>query len=163
MLLYREDGNPRIQVLGTQVVVGIGGGLLNVPVQLGVQAGVRHQEVAACTAFFLTSLEMGGAVGAGISGLVWSRLVPEKLRHYLPPGDQGDASEIFGKMTKALSYPPGSAARAAINRSYQETLDKLLMLALIASVPLLPLSLLMEDYKLDDVSCLGLPFHSFVY
>ena len=151
MLLYRQEGNSGIQVLATQVIIGIGGGLVNVPVQLGVQAASNHQELASCTAFFLTSLELGGAVGSAISGLVWSRLVPEKLHRYLPPEDQDDASEIFGKMTKALSYPPGSRPRVAINRSYQETLDRLLILALVACIPLLPLSLLMTDYKLDEV------------
>jgi hypothetical protein len=152
MLLYRKEGSSPVQVLGTQIIVGMGGGLLNVPVQLGVQASASHQEVAAATAMFLTSMEMGGAVGAAISGAVWTHNIPRKLLLYLPEEHKSEAQEIFGKLTKALSYEMGSPVRAAINRSYQETMNKLLVLALVATVPLIPLSLLMSNYRLDKVS-----------
>ncbi|KAL4964681.1 siderochrome-iron transporter MirC [Aspergillus stella-maris] len=152
MLLYRKEGSSWVQVLGTQVIVGAGGGLLNVPVQLGVQASASHQEVAAATAMFLTSMEMGGAVGAAISGAVWTHNIPRKLSLYLPEEYKSEAGAIFGKLTKALSYEMGSPARTAINRSYQETMDKLLVLALLATLPLIPLSLLMSNYKLDKMN-----------
>ncbi|KAL4754458.1 siderophore iron transporter mirC [Aspergillus terricola var. indicus] len=152
MLLYRKEGSSPLQVLGTQVIVGMGGGLLNVPVQLGVQASASHQEVAAATAMFLTSMEMGGAVGAAISGAVWTHNIPRKLNLYLPDEYKSEAGSIFGKLTKALSYEMGTPVRSAINRSYQETMDKLLVLALLATLPLIPLSLLMSNYKLDKMS-----------
>ncbi|GAD93045.1 siderochrome-iron transporter (MirC), putative [Paecilomyces variotii No. 5] len=152
MLLYRTEGSSPAQILATQIIVGTGGGLLNVPVQLGVQASANHQEVAAATAMFLTSLEMGGAVGAAISGAVWTHSIPKKLRLYLPPESQEDAAEIYGKLTKALSYPMGSPTRLAINRAYQETMNSLLGLAILAVIPLIPLSLLMKNYNLDKLS-----------
>lgn len=152
MLLYRKEGSSSLQVLGTQIIVGTGGGLLNVPVQLGVQASASHQEVAAATAMFLTSMEMGGAVGAAVSGAVWTHNVPRKLSLYLPDEYKSEAGAIFGKLTKALSYEMGTPVRAAINRSYQETMNKLLLLAILATLPLIPLSLLMSNYKLDKVS-----------
>lgn len=152
MLLCRKEGSSALQVLGTQIIVGAGGGLLNVPVQLGVQASASHQEVAAATAMFLTSMEMGGAVGAAISGAVWTHNIPRKLGVYLPDEYKSEAGEIFGKLTKALSYEMGTPVRVAINRSYQETMNKLLVLALIATLPLIPLSLLMSNYRLDKVS-----------
>ncbi|KAL4980836.1 siderophore iron transporter mirC [Aspergillus desertorum] len=151
MLLYRKEGSSPLQVLGTQVIVGMGGGLLNVPVQLGVQASASHQEVAAATAMFLTSMEMGGAVGAAISGAVWTHNIPRKLNLYLPNEYKSEVGAIFGKLTKALSYEMGTPVRAAINRSYQETMNKLLVLALIATLPLIPLSLLMSNYRLDKM------------
>lgn len=143
-----------LEILGTQIVIGIGGGLTNVPAQLGVQASASHQEVAAATAMFLTALEMGGAIGAAISGAIWTTYIPKKLEMYLPPETQGDAAEIFGKLTKALSYPMGSATRIAINRAYQETMDKLLITAILVSLPIIPLSLIMKNYQLDKVSSL---------
>ncbi|OJJ43272.1 hypothetical protein ASPZODRAFT_154729 [Penicilliopsis zonata CBS 506.65] len=151
MMLYRQEGSSIVQILGTQVIVGFGGGLVNVPVQLGVQASAKHQEVAAATAMFLTSLEMGGAVGAAISGAVWTHLIPTKLQQYLPEESKDEAKAIFGKLTKALSYPMGSPTRIAINRAYQETMNKLLILAVVATIPLIPLSLLMTNYELDKM------------
>lgn len=151
MLLWRGEGTSHAQVLGAQIIIGCGGGLLNVPVQLGVQASASHQEVAAATAMFLTSMEMGGAVGAAVSGAIWSTFIPKKLMQYLPDETKSEAGEIFGKLTKALSYPLGSPTRDAINRSYQETMNRLLVLALLVTLPLIPLSLVMENYKLDKV------------
>ncbi|KAJ5585425.1 Major facilitator superfamily domain general substrate transporter [Penicillium hispanicum] len=156
MLLCRGEGASHLQVLGTQVMVGCGGGLLNVPVQLGVQASASHQEVAAATAMFLTSMEMGGAIGAAVSGAIWSHFIPKKLQDYLPEETKSQAGEIFGKLTKALEYPMGSPTRNAINRSYQETMNRLLTLALLVTLPLIPLSLVMVDYKLDKVGGLSM-------
>lgn len=151
MLRYRREGSSIIEILGTQIIIGIGGGFLNVPAQLGVQASSSHQEVAAATAMFLTALEMGGAIGAALSGSIWTFCIPKKLEMYLPPESQGDAAEIFGKLTKALEYPMGSPTRIAINRAYQETMDKLLFTAILVSLPLIPLSLAMRNYQLDKV------------
>lgn len=68
MIRYRSQGASISQLVSTQIAVGIGGGLVNVPTQLGVQASVSHSDVAAVTAIFLTILEIGGAVGNAISG-----------------------------------------------------------------------------------------------
>ncbi|KKZ62009.1 hypothetical protein EMCG_03470 [[Emmonsia] crescens] len=151
MLFFNKEGASTLSTFIIQTVIGLGAGLLNVPVQLGVQASANHQEVAAATAMFLTSLEIGGAVGSAISGAVWTSTIPKKLALYLPAESQGDAKEIFGKLTKALSYPLGSATRIAINRAYDETFHKILTIAVCMTIPLIPLSLLMTNYKLDKM------------
>ncbi|QSS51853.1 siderophore iron transporter mirC [Histoplasma capsulatum var. duboisii H88] len=151
MFFFNREGASTTSTFIIQTVIGLGAGLLNVPVQLGVQSSANHQDVAAATAMFLTSLEMGGAVGSAISGAVWTSSIPKKLSLYLPAESQGDAKEIFGKLTKALSYPLGSATRIAINRAYDETFRKLLTIAVCLTIPLIPLSLLMVDYKLDNM------------
>lgn len=151
MIRYRVEGSSTAQIVGTQIAVGIGGGLVNVPAQLGVQASVAHQDVAAATAIFLTIVSVGGAVGSAISGAVWTANVPAKLQQYLPPSAQGDATMIFGNLTLAQSYPIGGPERIAINRSYQETMNILLIISVCLAVPLLPLSLVMRNYRLGQV------------
>lgn len=151
MIRYRVQGSTVGQIVGTQIAVGIGGGMINVPAQLGVQASVRHTDVAAATAIFLTIVEIGGAVGSAISGAVWTGNLLPKLQRYLPPSAQADAVMIFGNLTLAKSYPDGSLERIAIDRSYQETMDVLLIIAVCLAVPLLPLSLLMRNYRLDSI------------
>ncbi|KAI9678923.1 MAG: hypothetical protein M1829_001908 [Trizodia sp. TS-e1964] len=153
-LLHRVEGSSLVGLVSTQICLGIGGGMLQVPTQLGVQASVQaasHPDVAAATAIFLTSLELGGAVGGAISGAVWAASVPRLLRAYLPASAQAEAMDIFGSILKAKSYAMGSPERVAINRAYQETMSSLLLLALCACVPLIPLVLLMEDHRLDQV------------
>ncbi|KAL8891509.1 MAG: hypothetical protein Q9205_000410 [Flavoplaca limonia] len=151
MIHYRREGSSTGSIVGTQIAVGIGGGMLNVPAQLGVQASVSHGDVAAATAVFLTILEIGGAVGSAISGSVWTLNIPKKLAMYLPPEAQADATLIFGNLTLAQSYPMGGPERLAINRSYQETMNILLIIAVCLAIPLFPLSLVMKNYKLDEV------------
>ncbi|KAI4211825.1 MAG: hypothetical protein LQ351_005467 [Letrouitia transgressa] len=151
MIRYRVQGSSTAQIVGTQIAVGIGGGIVNVPAQLGVQASVNHDEVAAATAVFLTIVEIGGAVGSAISGAVWTKNIPKKLALYLPENAKGDALDIFGNITLAQSYPVGGPERVAIDRSYQETMNILLIIAVCLVVPLLPLSLILKNYNLNQV------------
>ncbi|KAL9044078.1 MAG: hypothetical protein Q9214_002762 [Letrouitia sp. 1 TL-2023] len=151
MIRYRVQGSSTAQIVGTQIAVGIGGGIVNVPAQLGVQASVNHDEVAAATAVFLTIVEIGGAVGSAISGAVWTKNIPKKLSLYLPENAKGDAGDIFGNITLAQSYPVGGPERIAINRSYQETMNILLIIAVCLAVPLLPLSLILRNYNLNQM------------
>lgn len=156
MIRYRTADSSTGQLVGSQIALGIGGGMLNVPAQLGVQASASHQEVAAVTAIFLTILNVGGAVGSAISGAIWTANVPVKLERYLPESAKAQAMIIFGSLTTAQSYAMGTPERQAINRAYQETLHILLIVAVCVCAPLIPLSLLMKNYKLDQVSLCSL-------
>jgi hypothetical protein len=153
MMAYREEGASTGSLVGCQIAVGIGGGMLNVPAQLGVQASASHGKVAAATAAFLTILEIGGAVGGAISGAIWSNTLPKKLRQYLPPDGAADPTLVFGNITMAsVDFAFGTPERIAINRAYQETMNTLLIVAVCVAAPLIPLSLLMKNYKLHLVS-----------
>lgn len=152
MYRYREEGVSTATLVGCQIATGIGGGLLNVPAQLGVQASASHQEVAAATAVFLTILEIGGAVGSAISGAIWTSSVPDKLERYLPTEIKDQASLIYGNVTLASTgWAMGTPERMAINRAYQETMHTLLTVAVCVAAPLIPLSLLMKNYKLGKM------------
>ncbi|XP_014562412.1 hypothetical protein COCVIDRAFT_84374 [Bipolaris victoriae FI3] len=154
MLAYRTQDASTATLVGTQIVIGIGGGFLNVPVQLGVQASASHQQVAAATTVWLTLLEVGGAVGSAISGAIWSTYIPAKLQQYLPEANAADWATIYGSITVAAdytTYPPGSPVRIAINRAYQETMRYLLIGALCCAAPILPLTFFLKNYKLDQM------------
>ena len=152
MMFYRTERSSISIIIGTQIVVGIGGGMVNVPAQLGVQASASHQEVAAATAIFLTVLEIGGAVGNAISGAIWTHNLPEKLAQYLPAETRDQASAIFGNVTLAANgWPMGDPTRDAINRAYQETMTKILTVAVFVAVPCVVLSFFMNNYKLDEI------------
>lgn len=152
MLAYRNQDASTGTLIGTQIAIGIGGGFLNVPVQLGVQASASHQQVAAATTVWLTLLEVGGAVGSAISGAIWSTYVPQKLQAYLPAGT--DYASIYGSILVSGNYtlyPLESPERIAINQAYQETMRYLLIGALCAAAPILPLTFWLKNYKLDEM------------
>lgn len=154
MIAYRTEDASTWAIVGTQIAVGIGGGFLNVPVQLGVQASASHQQVAAVTTIWLTILEVGGAVGAAVSGAIWSTYIPSKLQHYLPSDLASSYATIYGDLNVASNYtlyPTGSPARVAINQAYQETMRYMLIGAICAAVPILPLTFCLKNYKLDQM------------
>lgn len=152
MVLFRTEDASVYVLVGAQVLIGIGGGMLHQPVQTGVQASVSHQEVAAITAIFLTLLELGGAIGNAISGAIWSNNIPVKLRQYLPAETVDQADEIFSNVDLAAhGWAMGNPTRAAINRAYQETMTKLLIVAVIAAIPVVVLSFFLEDYDLSQM------------
>ena len=150
LIRYRVEGSTIGQIVGTQICLGIGGGFFNVPVQLGVQAAVPHQDVAAATALLLTIIEIGGAVGAAISGAVWTGNIAPKLAAYLPDDTKSQAFAIAGNFTLAQTFE--GEARAAINRSYQETMNILLTIAVCLAILPVILSFFMKNYKIDAVS-----------
>lgn len=151
MLRYRNSDASTVQVVWAQIIVGVGGGMTNVPAQLGVQASSLHQEVGAATALFLTIVSIGGAVGSAISGAVWSYNIQHKLMTYLPENAKGDLKEIFGSAVHAQTYAMGTPERIAIIRAYDETMNILIIIAICVCIPMLPMGLLMKNYKLDQV------------
>ena len=152
MYYFRQEGASTFSLVLGQAIVGIGGSLIHLPAQIGVQAAVSHQQVAATTALFLTVLEIGGAVGSAISGAIWTNSIPRKLEAYLPSESQDMAAAIYGNITLASTgWPMGSPTRQAINRAYQETMTKILMVAVCVAAPCFFLSLLMQDFELDKI------------
>ena len=108
--------------------------------------------MAVATAAYMTLVEVGGAVGAAVSGAVWGHLVPQKLATYLPAGSYAarHAADIYASVVVACSYPWGGPEREAIAQAYQESMTVLLCIALAGCVPLALLALLgVEDYQLD--------------
>jgi MFS family permease len=153
LIRYRSTGVSTGTLVGCQIAVGVGGGMLNVPAQLGVQASASHQQVAAATAAFLTILEIGGAVGNAVSGAIWTHSVPKKLAMYLPAEIADQAHLIYGNVSLASTgWPMGSPERIAINKAYQETMTTMLIVACCVAAPIIPLSLVMKNYKLDQMN-----------
>lgn len=151
MIRYRTMDTTVPQLVGTQICVGVGGGMLNVPAQLGVQAATSsHQSVAAATAVFLTLVEIGGAVGAAVSGAVWSRVVPAVLEDRLPEPSKGNATAIYSSHVVAMALEWGSPERLAVQQAYQQGMTRLLTVAVCVCVPIVLLSLLMRNIKLDE-------------
>lgn len=152
MLLIRTPDSSITAISFAQLLLGIGGGMSHGPAQLGVQASASHAEVAAATAGFLTLLEIGGAVGSAISGAIWSANILPKLQAYLPLETLNRAQDIYGNVSMAASeWPMGSPTRDAINLAYQETMTKILTVAVIMATPCVFISLLMKNYKLDEI------------
>ena len=151
MIRYRVERASIGSNVGVQIAVGIGGGMFNVPMQLAVQAAVPHVDVAAATALYLTLIEIGGAVGAAISGAIWTGNLPGKLIAYLPESARDQALPIFGNITLARQYEMGTPERIAINRAYQETMTSILTVSVCLCAPIFLLVVLTKNVNLDSI------------
>lgn len=107
--------------------------------------------MAIATAIFLTITQIGGAVGGAGAGAVWSTLLPHRLASRLP--DDVDKAELIPKIMAslpfAMSFPPESPVRVAINESYHDTQHVLNMMALLFLGPALVAVLSMKDVHLE--------------
>jgi hypothetical protein len=146
---FRGPSNPLSYVIFSQIVTGIGGGMFHVPVQLGIQAVTRHQEVAVATAMFLTFTSLGGSVGSAVAGNIWTSILPDRLERYLPDMDEAERRKIFNDFRYAMSFPAGNVERDGIVLAYVDVMRRLSVTATVAALPMMVLVFLMREVRLD--------------
>ncbi|KAJ5914402.1 hypothetical protein N7504_003285 [Penicillium tannophilum] len=134
----------------SQLILGFGEGIINT-MQLGMQAAVNQDDMAAVTALFTASIGVGSAIGGAVAGGVWTAILPRRLREYLPSDALADLAEIEGSIEIAAGYPWGSPTRNAINHSYTSTFRLILLIALILEVFALGSALLIQDLNVKTV------------
>ena len=66
MIHSRGGSGSTVELVFTQIIQGLGGGIAAVTSQVGAQASVTHSDVAVVTAIVLLFTEIGGAVGSAV-------------------------------------------------------------------------------------------------
>ncbi|KAK9474483.1 major facilitator superfamily domain-containing protein [Dipodascopsis tothii] len=160
-----------LQLAFSQVLAGVGGGLISVPTQLGVQAactvvpvtdansapGARafatHQDIAPVTALFLTVFSVGSAIGAAISGALWTSLLPAALRRNLPDTAQDMLDQIYGDIEFARhAFEQQPELRAKLVDAYEHVMSVLVWAALAVAACAFVAALGMKNYNLAELS-----------
>jgi hypothetical protein len=127
----------------------MGGGMFHVPVQLGIQAVARHQEVGIATAMFLTFTSLGGSVGSAIAGAIWTNFLPERLSEYLPEMSPDERKRVYDDFKFAMSFPRGSLERDGIVAAYVDVMKILTMTATLTALQMIYFVFAMREVKLD--------------
>lgn len=121
MIAFRTSDSTIPQVVWAQILTGLGGGAINVPAQVGLQAVCKHQDVAIATAMFLTMANVGGAVGSAVTGAIWSNLLPGYLETNLRGTlAAGNVTDIYSNYFNALTFEMGSPERNGIAKAYSD-------------------------------------------
>ncbi|KAL6362462.1 hypothetical protein LRP88_03744 [Fusarium phalaenopsidis] len=118
-----------------QVLLGLGRGFVQVPLQVALQAAVPDHEIGIATAI--------------IGGALWNTLLPRRLAANLPEVDKANSTVIFRSIVAAQSYEPGTATRDAIDLSYRLTQQTLAIGSLSLSIPLLIIMFFFRNVKLE--------------
>lgn len=118
MVYFRQPNQSVGYLIMCQVFISIGGSIFIIIEQLAILAAVDHQHIAAVLALLNVVGTVGDAMGATISGAIWTNTFPDALARYLPASELGNLTTIYEDLSTQLSYPVGSAARLAIQQAY---------------------------------------------
>ena len=118
MIYFRTADQSVRYLVMCQVFISVGGSVFIIVEQLAILAAVDHQHVAAALAMLYVVGTVGDAVGATVSGAIWTNTFYKALGRYLPADAQADIDTIYEDLDTQLSYPVGSAARLAIQEAY---------------------------------------------
>lgn len=118
MIYFRRPNQSVGYLVMCQVFISIGGSIFIIIEQLAILAAVDHQHVAAVLALLNVVGTVGDAMGATISGAIWTNTFPDALARYLPAEELANLDSIYEELDTQLSYPIGSAARLAIQDAY---------------------------------------------
>jgi hypothetical protein len=121
MIHFRQPDQPIGYVVMTQIFIAFAGGTLVITQDIAAMAASDHAHVAPVLALLSLSSSVGGAIGASISGAIWTNTFPGKLHEYLPEHAKHKYLTIYSDILEQLAYPMGSPERDAIIRTYGET------------------------------------------
>ncbi|EGR44126.1 uncharacterized protein TRIREDRAFT_71008 [Trichoderma reesei QM6a] len=118
MIYFRKPDQSVGYLVMCQVFISIGGSIFIIIEQLAILAAVDHQHIAAALALLNVVGTAGDALGATISGAIWTNTFQKALERYLPESALPDLDIIYEDLDTQLSYPVGSAVRLAIQKAY---------------------------------------------
>lgn len=118
MIYFRRPNQSVGYLVMCQVFTSIGGSIFILIQQVAILAAVDHQHVAAVLALLSVIGTVGYAMGATISGTIWTNTFKKSLERNLPESDLPDLASIYGDLDTQLSYLVGSPTRLAIQKAY---------------------------------------------
>jgi hypothetical protein len=125
--------------------------MFTVPAQVAIQAVCTHQEVAAATTLYLTSLPLGGAVGSAVGAAIWNNRLIHYLNEFAPSLSPADQETVINSyITASTAFPMGTDVRLGIAQAYSETLKILCIVGVVVAALGIPAALFMENFKIVD-------------
>ncbi|KAK0732140.1 major facilitator superfamily domain-containing protein [Lasiosphaeris hirsuta] len=118
MIYFRQPGQNVGYLIMCQVFTSFGGSIFIIIQQVAVLAAVDHQHVSAALALLYVVGTTGGAIGATVSGSIWTNTFPGALERLLPEDALENFDAIYGDLDTQLSYEIGSETRLAIQEAY---------------------------------------------
>ena len=118
MIYFRRPNQSVGYLVMCQIFISLGGSIFIIIEQLAILAAVDHQHVAAVLALLNVVGTVGDAIGATISGSIWTNTFYDALARYLPESALPDIDTIYDDLDTQLSYDIDSPERLAIQESY---------------------------------------------
>ncbi|CCH59919.1 hypothetical protein TBLA_0C01040 [Henningerozyma blattae CBS 6284] len=146
---YRGGASSHNGIIASLCVWGVGTTLFTYPINVSVQAAVSHADMATVTALNYTMYRIGSAVGAAVSGAIWTQTLYKQLHKRM--GDATLATAAYSSpYSFIVNYTWGTTVRDQMVEAYRYVQRLETIVALVFTVPLLLFSLTLRDARLTD-------------
>ncbi|QRW00157.1 major facilitator superfamily transporter [Ceratobasidium sp. AG-Ba] len=101
---------PTVQLVWTQILIGIGGAFSVVGSRVGSQASVPHEDLASVIALLSLWSSLGTSVGSATATAIWTSNMPDNLAKYLPGVPAATIKKLYGSIKSARDAAPNIRA-----------------------------------------------------
>lgn len=151
---FRGDSSSHSGIIGSLCLMGFGAGFFTYTTQASIQASTKHHEnLAVITSLYLATYNIGSAVGAAVSGAIWTNVLPKEIGKRLNDATLTQQAYLE-PLTFILTYTWETIERQAVVLAYRYTQKVLCIVGLCFCAPLLFSAFLLRDHRLGDVIAL---------
>ncbi|CAK7909971.1 siderophore iron transporter Arn1p [[Candida] anglica] len=169
LLVHFRGDNDGIQsekfvngVIGSLCLLGFGAGFFTYTTQVSISTCTNHEHMAVVLSLYLSSYNVGLAIGASVSGAVWTNLMyKEIVKQFQKAGiDTALATFAYGSPIGLggfiETYTWASPERIPVVLAYAHVQKILCIVGLVLVFPLLLATFFLRDHKLESVQSLEL-------
>ena len=147
LIKFRSGDDARLGIITGLVLLGFGAGFFIYATQALIQSCTSHKNMAVATAAYLSLYNVGSALGASISGAVWTQTLYKRLLQYM--GDEALATRAYGSPFEFIvDYPWGTPVRNEMVQAYREVQKVLCVIGICLVAPMLLLLFFLRDHQL---------------
>lgn len=150
-LLIKYRGGDSVShsgIIGSLCLLGFGAGFVTYVTQASIQTCANHNHMAVVLSIYLASYSIGTALGATVSGAIWTNLLPNQLLQRL---DSDLATLAYGSpFTFIVTYTWDTPERQLVVEAYQYVQKILCTVGCCLCVLLIFFSCLLRNHKLID-------------
>ncbi|KAH1344071.1 hypothetical protein KXV68_002167 [Aspergillus fumigatus] len=150
MIRLRTNTSSLAELFITQLIQGLGSGVIETVAIVAAQVSVPHSELAQVTSLVMLGAFVGNAVGSAIAGGIYTGKLRERLQVRLGSAiGEARLDQLYNSITGTLPMW-GTWQRVAVNQAYSDVMGYICYAALAVSVPVVLLTLLLPDSRLGD-------------
>lgn len=146
-------------VIGSLCLLGFGAGFFTYSTQVSIETVTNHEYMSIVLSLYLSSYNIGAAIGASVSGAVWTNEMYKAIAaNFEEAGfDSELAALAYGSPFEFIKeYTWGTPERIAVVLAYAKVQRYLCISGLVLCFPLLMATFFLRDHRLDSVQSLEL-------
>lgn len=118
MIYFRRPDQSVGFLIMCEVFISIGGSIFIIIQQVAILAAVDHQHVAVVLSLLYVVGTTGGAIGATVSGSIWTNTFRTALERFLPESAIPDLDSIYSDLEVQIGYEMQTLERKGIQEAY---------------------------------------------